>query len=229
MSTEREKRDREAAAYDRFFPAWRVEAETNAVAREVRSHGQRGVVVDLGCGTGRILRAVAPSFQRAIGVDFSPASLAVMHGHLPDAERIEADVLSVPLPDGLADVVTCAQVLQHLPDEASRDGLIREARRLLKPGGLLVLTCYGFNLRHRMRGRENLGGGLYWFRHSPRDLRRRLSRQFGVTRSRAIVGLPDLLGSPSLDSLLSYVPGYSLVGRTVIGVGRAAVTTPSTS
>jgi len=224
---EQEKRDREAHGYEGFFPVWRVEAETGAVQAAIaRGARRRDRVVDLGTGTGRVLRAVAPEFEEAVGVDFSAASLRGHAERLPDDLRTkvtwrQADATATGLEGGVADVVTCVQLLQHLPTDELRDALVAEARRILRPGGLLVLTCYGFNVVHRLRGRrESVEGGLYVRRHSPSELRRRLARAFEGVRVRAIVGLPDAIPLPRLDRWMSHVPGWSLFGRTLLGTGR---------
>jgi SAM-dependent methyltransferase len=216
QAAERELRERDSARYDGFFPSWRVRAETEAVLRTIhRLRGSdSGTLVDLGCGTGRIALAAAPSFARVVGIDFSPSSIDVARRKVrpEDAGRVELRVgnaLETGLPEGIADAVTCAQLLQHMPDEAHRDRFLEEVRRLLRPGGFVVLTCYGLNARHRLRGaREGSEGGLYYFRHSPRALRARLRRWFPDAQTRAFVGLPDRLPWPRLDRLLSRVPGY---------------------
>jgi SAM-dependent methyltransferase len=224
---EQEKRDREAHGYEAFFPAWRVEAEAAAVRSAIaRGARRRDRVVDLGTGTGRVLRTVASDFGEAVGVDFSAESLRVASARLPDDLRAkvtwrQADATATGLEAGTADVVTCVQLLQHLPTEDLRDALVAEARRILRPGGLLVLTCYGFNVVHRLRGRrESVEGGLYVRRHSPSELRARLARAFADVAVRAIVGLPDALPMPRLDLWLSHAPGWSLFGRTLLGTGR---------
>jgi len=99
--------------------------------------------------------------------------------------------------------------------------LVSEAYRLLRPGGLFVLTCYGRNLLHRLRGeRERFSGGLYFRRHSPRDVRELIATRFDSTFAGACVGLPDFLPFPWLDRLLSRLPGWGLVGRIVVCSAR---------
>jgi 2-polyprenyl-6-hydroxyphenyl methylase/3-demethylubiquinone-9 3-methyltransferase len=92
------------------------------------------VLVDLGCGGGLFAPEVAPRGYRHIGVDLvdSALRLAARHGVRP----VRADVAAVPLVDGCADVVAAGEILEHVVDARA---VIREACRLLRPGGTLVL------------------------------------------------------------------------------------------
>jgi 2-polyprenyl-6-hydroxyphenyl methylase/3-demethylubiquinone-9 3-methyltransferase len=90
------------------------------------------VLVDLGCGAG--LLAPHVTGYRHIGVDVTASALAqaAVHGVTP----LRADVTAVPLVDGCADVVVAGEILEHVPDLPAA---VREACRLLRPGGLLVI------------------------------------------------------------------------------------------
>lgn len=106
-------------------------------------------LVDLGTGTGVVLRALAGRRDRprtAVGVDRSAGMLARV-GPLPGGWRtLQADASHVPLDDGVADVVTCAYLL-HLLGPQDRAGVLREAARLLVPasGSRLVITTVWAN------------------------------------------------------------------------------------
>jgi len=171
-------------------------------------------------------RALAGRAVSVTAVDFSPASLEVAAQSLTGERRtryqwVVADATDTRLQDDCADVVTSLQLLQHLPTLAHRQALVSEAYRLLRPGGLFVLTCYGRNLLHRLRGeRERFSGGLYFRRHSPRDVRELIATRFDSTFAGACVGLPDFLPFPWLDRLLSRLPGWGLVGRIVVCSAR---------
>jgi 2-polyprenyl-6-hydroxyphenyl methylase/3-demethylubiquinone-9 3-methyltransferase len=92
------------------------------------------LLVDLGCGAGLLAPHLATKGHRVVGVDltFSALHHAKAHGLL----ALQGDVAAVPLDDGVADVVSAGEILEHVVDlEATLD----EACRLLRPGGLLVL------------------------------------------------------------------------------------------
>ncbi|PIE20320.1 MAG: ArsR family transcriptional regulator [Proteobacteria bacterium] len=97
-------------------------------------------VVDLGCGTGEALARLAPSVARVIGVDQEASMIEAARARLAgrdNVELVEAGLSAVPLPDALADAALLVLVLHHLPEPAEA---LREARRLLRPGGALVVV-----------------------------------------------------------------------------------------
>jgi 2-polyprenyl-6-hydroxyphenyl methylase/3-demethylubiquinone-9 3-methyltransferase len=95
---------------------------------------ENAVLVDLGCGGGLLAPHLAGKGYRHVGVDLTASALrrAAAHGVVP----VRADVTAVPLADGCADVVAAGEILEHVPDLR---GAVREACRLLRPGGLLVI------------------------------------------------------------------------------------------
>ena len=76
---------------------------------------------------------------RMIGVDLAPRMLEVARTHLPEAELIEADAATLPLPDDCVDLVTCVTGLQLFTDVP---GAIREWARVLRPGGRVVTATF---------------------------------------------------------------------------------------
>ena len=92
------------------------------------------VLVDLGCGAGLLAPQVSGKGYRHVGVDITTSALeqARAHGVVP----VRGNVARVPLRDGCADVVVAGEILEHVTD---LPGAVREACRLLRPGGLLVI------------------------------------------------------------------------------------------
>lgn len=109
-----------------------------------------GAIVDCPCGAGPALRAIPPG-ARYVGVDLSPAMLrrarrrAAARG-LRDAEFIEVDAAAIPLPADFADLVFSFWGLHCFPDPVVA---VREAARILEPGGCLVGATF-------LRGRDSL-------------------------------------------------------------------------
>jgi SAM-dependent methyltransferase len=96
------------------------------------------VAVDVGCGVGSNYPVLASSAQRVIGLDISPEALAQLK--VQYSETVLASVEKIPLPDASADIVLCADVLEHVDDVAS----VREIYRILKPGGHLFVNVPAF-------------------------------------------------------------------------------------
>jgi ubiquinone/menaquinone biosynthesis C-methylase UbiE len=111
-------------------------------------------VLDLACGTGIVARQVAPLVGRkgrVVGVDVSPDMLAVAQSRpAPGGAPIEwreAEAAATGLPDDAFDVVLCQQGLQFFPD---RTTALREVRRVLTPGGRVVLSVWHRLDRHAL-------------------------------------------------------------------------------
>lgn len=95
------------------------------------------VALDAACGTGRHAEYLATLGHTVIGVDASPAMLALARAKVPGGEFHEGDLEALPLADDSVDLVVCAMALVHVPDLA---GPFREFARVLRPGGHLVVS-----------------------------------------------------------------------------------------
>ena len=98
--------------------------------------GPRAVLIDLACGTGDLALEAAGSGARAIGLDVSAGMLREARGRGLACSWVRADALSLPLKDGCCDAVVSGFALRNLTDIAAA---LREAARVLKPGGGLAL------------------------------------------------------------------------------------------
>lgn len=104
-------------------------------------------VLDVGCGPGTFVLALAPraGAGTAHGIDASPEMIAVAQRN---AEKARADVdfqvaliEALPYPDASMDLVTSSLMLHHLPDDVKAKGLA-EIRRVLRPGGRFVAVDF---------------------------------------------------------------------------------------
>lgn len=99
-------------------------------------------VFDFGCGPGGLILTLRALGYRAQGGDIHPTSVAAARARgLKDTLLLSEN--RVPLPDASCDMVTLLDVLEHVRDEAS---LLAEARRLVRPGGHLLITVPAFPL-----------------------------------------------------------------------------------
>lgn len=98
------------------------------------------VVADLGCGTGVQSAELARFVRRVIAVDNSPAMLEAARQRtagLPNVELREGDLEAAPIADAECDAALLLLVLTYLPEPAAA---LREAARLLKPGGRVIVV-----------------------------------------------------------------------------------------
>ena len=102
-------------------------------------------VLDLGCGNGRYF----PSFEKKnveyLGVDSSQELIEIAKSKYPQAEFKVADALNLPLPADFFDRIYSIAVFHHIPSKNLRIDFLKEAKRVLKPGGLLILTAWKFH------------------------------------------------------------------------------------
>lgn len=98
-------------------------------------------LLDVGCASGIITRALAPHFAYAVGMDIHESGLRMAPDD-PQEETTFAGLLrattsALPFPDGFFDVAVCAQVYEHVADQTA---LADELFRVLKPGGWMFFS-----------------------------------------------------------------------------------------
>ena len=114
---------------------WAWERRRALLLGEARA-GER--VLDLGCGAGRFVRALGEAGADPVGVELAEAPLERARRNAPGADlRLVAPDGSLPLEHRSVDLVWCSEVLEHVADGA---GLLHEVRRVLRPGGRLLVT-----------------------------------------------------------------------------------------
>ncbi|MEJ3749278.1 methyltransferase domain-containing protein [Actinomycetes bacterium KLBMP 9797] len=124
-------------------------AETLPAAARLRARSYEllrlsagATVVDVGCGTARAVAELAEHGAHAIGVDLDPTMLAAARSRFPDLDVRAADATELPLGDGQAHGYRADKVYHVLPDPHAA---LAEARRVLVPGGRIVLVGQDWN------------------------------------------------------------------------------------
>lgn len=97
--------------------------------------GQR--VLDIACGSGFGLRMLVDAGATPIGIDYDAAPLEAIHVDSPSARLVRGDATRLPLNSASIDQVVSFETIEHVPDAHA---FVAELRRVLKPGGRLVLS-----------------------------------------------------------------------------------------
>ncbi|HEU4403432.1 MAG TPA: class I SAM-dependent methyltransferase [Candidatus Polarisedimenticolia bacterium] len=130
--------------YDRYLGPTLFEPYARDLARRVPGkHGTR--LLEVACGTGIATRHLLdhlPPGGRLVATDLNEPMLQRARGSLPAAGRIDwrqADACALPFEDGSFDAVVCQFGLMFVPDKGLA---VREARRVLAPGGAFVTSVW---------------------------------------------------------------------------------------
>jgi SAM-dependent methyltransferase len=133
--------------------AMREELLTAVLEEASRELASSGEVLDVGCGTGFWLEALHASGadpDRLVGLDILPERVAMAAQRVPGATVRQADARALPFLDGRFAVVLQFTVLSSLMTTEDVWRALREARRVLRPGG--VLLCYEARLPSPLNG-----------------------------------------------------------------------------
>jgi SAM-dependent methyltransferase len=96
-----------------------------------------GTVVDAGCGEGYGSEILRPSSRKVVSLDLDAPTLIHARSRYPSPSFVRGDLVKLPLADASADGIVALQVIEHL---AHPQGFVREARRVLRPEGVLVVS-----------------------------------------------------------------------------------------
>lgn len=148
-----------------------------------RSRGDvSGVCVDVGCGDRFYERFYAGSYSRYVGLDYLPVVMidgkpSRLRGREFENPDVIADGQTLPLKAGIADTLLLIEVLEHIPDPLA---LLKEAKRILKPGGRLLLTT-PFALPEHAQPYDFYRYTQYGLRHLLREAGLRVERVEPIT------------------------------------------------
>lgn len=174
-------------------------------------------VGDLGCGTGALTAVLAPHVAHVHAVDASTAMLSAAHARLDRLNNVtvhEGALEQLPLVDASLDVAMLMLVLHHVADPLRA---LREVRRVLRPGGRILIA----DMRAHMRAEYQQQMGHVWLGFDAPTLEQRLT-DAGFTGMR-FTPLPvdsDAEG-PALFTAVAHTP--------VVGTSPAVANTRATA
>jgi ubiquinone/menaquinone biosynthesis C-methylase UbiE len=194
-----------------LFDAWSLVYDAPLVQRVTYRPPQEAVlralaaapparVLDVGCGTGQLAARVARAFPATdvVGCDFSRGMLRRARARRRRGAFVQGDAGRLPFGDGCFDAVVSTEAFHWFP---APDAALREFRRVLAPGGRLLLVFVNPPLELLSTlsrvGSRLLGEPLRW--PTPARLRRQVERAgFRVDEQRRVFRLPLPLAFPAV-------------------------------
>jgi SAM-dependent methyltransferase len=140
----------------------------------MQKNGSFGNALNLGTGEGDYDRMIAPYCKHLIGCDINPGDIAFAKALNEDITNLDYQVenaLELSFPDNHFDLIISVEVIEHV---GQPERMIEEIQRVLKPGGLLIITYpreefpFTYDPINRVRkslGQEKISQGAYAFGH----------------------------------------------------------------
>lgn len=155
-----------------FGPTWERHVAAYALTAPLLPPGR---VLDLGCGIGHSFHLLAP--RETVGVDIAPQALAGQ-----DRETVVADMRDLPFADAAFASLISVQSLEHVPDG---ERVVREARRVVEPGGVAI-----FHTPNRLTFArpDEIIDPYHFVEYDPGELRRLCETAFADVEIRGVFG-----------------------------------------
>ena len=180
-------RDAQVEDYDRmWYLTLFGKIEIPFTLRRLNLHPD-SILLEGGCGTGRMTQEFAARCERLISLDFSWESLRsnafkLRTAGVTNVDLIQADLCNLPLKSEVFNRVVSCQVLEHIPSMECRGSAVSELNRVMRQDGRLVISAYRHSLITRCFGEKEgeHAGGIYFFRFARHELHELLSQHLTV-------------------------------------------------
>ncbi len=132
--------ERWSETYDQSYMQWILfDRVHRAILKAIPGDVRPDAVVDIGCGTGRLLRRAKELWPRArlVGVDLAEGMIAHARAAMPEGEFYVGAAEKLPLPNASADLILSTVSFHHWQDQARG---VSEVMRVLRPGGRFYLA-----------------------------------------------------------------------------------------
>ena len=190
-----------------------------------REHVAGRRVLDMACGTGYGTAILGSSGAQVVGVDINATVIgAASRRHGRDNVKFQiADCFDLPFEDGYFDVVVANEMIEHVADH---DGLLREARRVLAPNGLLLVSTPNKPVYNRFKTANQ----FHISEMGLPEFQQLLGRHFrhvrltGTRMALVSIGFPlESTTASNLDAARIYTGGVFADGRPNLTSGELAL------
>ena len=177
------------------------------------------VILDIGCGDGRLTALIAGRVKRVIAIDHQQfpldmAGVICRHLGIKNVKFEIGDARKLKYKDCGFDVVTCFDVIEHLPREDA-ERMINEISRVLKKDGWMCLTTPNRkNLTARIFGHKLIE--KHYYEYSVKELKKIFERDFTDIK---FIGVTMPLPIPRIEHFANVLP-FRWVFNWLIGVGK---------
>jgi SAM-dependent methyltransferase len=134
-------------AVDQYAEQFGDDLVTNDFDRAVIDDATAGlqpgaIVIDLGCGPGQVAGYLSERGTQTVGLDLTPAMLAVARRRNPALPLVRGDLFALPVRSASVDGVVAWYSLHNVP-RVVVPAALSELRRVLRPGGTLLIATHG--------------------------------------------------------------------------------------
>jgi SAM-dependent methyltransferase len=173
------------------------------------AHRTSGRVLEVGCGAGGLLRRLDRYGSHPVGLELDPELAALCQERASGASAVCGSAYDLPFRSASEDLVALFDTLEHLEDEA---GALREVARVLRPGGLVVVSVPAYQFLYANNDRVAHHHRRYTRRRLRRVLeghgfRRRKATYFNTLLFPAI--LPAVLLGKAKERLVGVDPDHT--------------------